>query len=64
MEKKNQHDTWTTGVFLGKNQSTKITHTEAEDVETDTLKAVYATYLLESVGKIHLNSCVKTSGRQ
>ena len=64
MEKKNQHDTWTTCVFLGKNQSTKITHTEAEDVETDTLKAVYATYLLESVGKIHLNSCVKTSGRQ
>lgn len=64
MEKKNQHDTWTTGVFLGKNQSTKITHTEAEDMETDTLKTIYATYLLESVGKIHLNSCVKTSGRQ
>lgn len=33
-------------------------------METDTLKMIYATYLLESVGKIHLNSCVKTSGPQ
>ena len=33
-------------------------------METDTLKTIYAAYLLESVGKVHLNSCVKTTGPQ
>lgn len=46
------------------NQSTKIIHIEAKDMETDTLKTIYASYLLESVGKVHLNSCVKTTGPQ
>lgn len=35
------------------NQSTKIIHIEAKDMETDTLKTIYAAYLLESVGKVY-----------